>query len=45
MIAVVKVGTAAITNDDGEIDRFAVAKLCAEVAQARDAGHQVVLVS
>ena len=43
--AVVKVGSSSITSDTGEPDDVALAKLCAEVADARDRGHQVVLVS
>lgn len=45
MIVVVKVGTSSITDDDGRIDRAAVAKVCAEIQQARAAGHEVVVVS
>ena len=45
MRAVVKVGTSSITRDSGEIDDDALVKLCAEVADARAAGHDVVLVS
>ena len=45
MIAVVKIGTSSLTDDHGEIDRSAIEKLCAEVADARRAGHQVVLVT
>lgn len=45
MIVVVKIGTSSITRESGELDHDAMAKLCAEVAQARDAGHEVVLVS
>ena len=45
MIAVVKVGTSSITDDVGHIDRAAIAKVCAEINQARHGGHQVVLVS
>jgi glutamate 5-kinase len=45
MIAVVKVGTSSITSDSGEIDEAALVKLCAELADARAAGHDVVLVS
>ena len=43
--AVVKVGTSSITSDTGEIDDAALVKLCAELADARAAGHEVVLVS
>jgi glutamate 5-kinase len=42
---VVKVGTSSITRDSGEIDDDALVKLCAELADARAAGHEVVLVS
>ncbi len=45
MRAVVKVGTSSITRDTGEIDDDALVKLCAELADARAAGHDVVLVS
>ena len=45
MIAVVKVGTSSITRDSGAIDDDALVKLCAELADARAAGHDVVLVS
>lgn len=45
MIAVVKVGTSSITDDDGAIDRASVTKICAELAAVRSAGHEVVLVS
>lgn len=43
-IAVVKVGTSSITAPSGELDDDAVVKLCAEVANARVDGHEVVLV-
>ena len=42
---VVKIGTSSITDERGEIDAGAVAKLCDEVAAARTAGHRVILVS
>jgi glutamate 5-kinase len=45
VIAVVKVGTSSITRDSGAIDDDALVKLCAELADARAAGHDVVLVS
>ena len=41
---VVKVGTSSITSESGELDDAAVVKLCGEVATARTAGHEVVLV-
>jgi len=45
VIAVVKVGTSSLTDESGEIDDGALAKLCAEIASARRDGHDVVLVS
>jgi glutamate 5-kinase len=45
VIVVAKIGTSSITDDDGEIDTGAVAKLCDEAAGLRAAGHDVVLVS
>ena len=42
---VVKVGTSSLTDARGEIDEAALAKLCGDVAAARAAGHEVVLVS
>jgi glutamate 5-kinase len=42
---VVKVGTSSITDDDGAIDRSAVAKVCGDIADLRALGHDVVLVS
>jgi glutamate 5-kinase len=45
MIAVVKVGTSSITDDDGALDRDAIVKVCTEIVQARTAGHRVVLVT
>jgi glutamate 5-kinase len=42
--AVVKVGTSSITSESGELDDAALAKLCGEVATARERGHTVVLV-
>ncbi len=45
MIVVVKVGTSSLTDDAGVIDTGSVRRLSAEVLRARDAGHQVVLVS
>jgi glutamate 5-kinase len=44
-MVVVKVGTSSITDEQGAIDESAVAKLCAESARLRAAGHQVVLVT
>jgi glutamate 5-kinase len=42
--AVVKVGTSSITDARGDLDTVALRKLCAEVADARAAGHVVALV-
>jgi len=44
MKTVVKVGTSSITRESGELDERALAKLCSDVAAARAAGHDVVLV-
>ncbi|MFN8037215.1 MAG: glutamate 5-kinase [Acidimicrobiia bacterium] len=44
MKAVVKVGTSSITRESGELDDIALAKLCADVAEARGQGHELVLV-
>ncbi|MDQ3943897.1 MAG: glutamate 5-kinase, partial [Actinomycetota bacterium] len=44
-IAVVKIGTSSLTDDSGEIAAAPLLKLCAEVAAARAARHEVVLVS
>jgi glutamate 5-kinase len=43
-LAVVKVGTSSITRESGDLDDAALLKLCADVAAARAAGNQVVLV-
>ncbi len=45
MRLVAKVGTSSLTDDHGEVDLEAVARLAGEVAGAREAGHEVVLVS
>jgi glutamate 5-kinase len=42
---VAKIGTSSLTDDEGVIDASAVAKVCAEVATLRAAGHRVVLVT
>ena len=42
---VVKVGTSSITSEHGEIDDASLVKLCQELADARAAGHEVVLVN
>ena len=41
----VKVGTSSITDDRGRIVEEAIAKLCAEVAEVRAGGDQVVVVT
>lgn len=43
--AVVKVGTSSLTDAAGELDGAALTKLCDEIADAREAGHVIVLVS
>ncbi|MFN8041526.1 MAG: glutamate 5-kinase [Acidimicrobiales bacterium] len=43
--AVVKIGTSSVTDARGEVDRPAIAKLCAEVAGLRGDGHDVVVVT
>ena len=45
MVVVVKIGTSSLTDSQGIIRRDAIVKLCEEVAAARDAGHQVVIVT
>ncbi len=45
MIVVAKIGTSSVTAADGAVDTAAVAKLCAEVAELRAAGHGVVVVT
>lgn len=44
MKTVVKVGSSSITRESGELDDRPLAKLCADVAEARAAGHDIVLV-
>jgi len=41
----VKLGTSSLTDEHGSIDNSAVAKAAGEVAEARAAGHEVVMVS
>ena len=43
--AVVKIGTSSLTDDGGAIDTGAIEELCAQVADLRADGHEVVLVS
>jgi glutamate 5-kinase len=45
MIIVAKIGTSSITDPGGEVDRAAVEKLAAEVAELRGQRHRVVVVS
>jgi len=45
MVVVVKIGTSSLTDAEGSIRRDAIVKLCQEVAAARVAGHQVVIVT
>jgi glutamate 5-kinase len=42
---VVKVGTSSLTDARGELDDAALEKLCGDLASARRAGHEIVLVS
>jgi len=44
MRAVVKIGTSSLTGESGELDEGAVVKLCRELADAHDGGHDLVLV-
>lgn len=44
-VVVAKIGTSSITDAHGDIAIEAVAKFCAEVAELRAAGHQVVAVT
>ena len=43
-VVVVKVGTSSVTNEGGELQDDALAKLCGDVAAARSIGARVVLV-
>lgn len=45
MIVVAKIGTSSLTDDAGVIDEAAIERFCAEVAGARDDGHEVVVVT
>ena len=42
---VAKIGTSSITDDSGAIERAAIEKFCAEVAELRSAGHRIVVVT
>jgi glutamate 5-kinase len=44
MLAVVKVGTSSITDEQGVLDDAAILKLCDDLAGAHAGGHRVVLV-
>lgn len=45
MLVVVKIGTSSVTDDEGAVDVGCVAKLCAEIAELRSEGHEVVVVT
>ncbi len=45
MRVVVKIGTSSLTDLAGRIDRGAITKVCAELAEARLGGHQVLVVT
>jgi len=45
MVVVVKIGTSSLTDRDGKIQQHAIIKLCSEVAQVRELGHQIVIVT
>ena len=45
MRLVVKVGTSSVTNDSGAIRQDAIAGLCAQVADLRTSGHEVIVVT
>jgi glutamate 5-kinase len=42
---VVKIGSSSVTTADGRVDTAAIEKLAGEVAEAREAGHRVVVVT
>ena len=42
---VVKIGTSSITDDEGDVNRGTIAKLCREVAALRASGSDVVIVT
>ena len=42
---VVKIGTSSVTTADGRVDLDAVTKLASDVADVRDAGHEVIVVT
>jgi glutamate 5-kinase len=45
VIVVAKIGSSSLTDESGHIDGSCIAKLCAEVAEVRAGGHQVVIVT
>src|SRR5437868_4667156 len=45
VIVVAKIGSSSVTDAGGRVDEGAVTKLCAEVADIRHSGHQVIVVS
>ncbi len=42
---VVKIGSSSVTTEGGQVDNAAIEKLAADVAEARAAGHRVVVVT
>lgn len=42
---VIKVGTSSLTNDDGVIDSSVIARVCQQVAQLREDGNEVTIVT
>jgi glutamate 5-kinase len=45
MKVVVKIGSSSLTTTSGDIDHSAVARLCAAVAEQRERGHHVIIVT
>ena len=45
MKVVAKIGSSSLTTTSGDIDHAAVAKICAEVADLRQDGHHVIVVT
>ncbi len=45
MRIVVKIGTSSLTDESGSIQRSVIANLCRQVAQLREDGHEVLVVS
>lgn len=44
-LVVAKIGTSSVTDESGEIDRSAIEAFCSGVAEARRAGHRVIVVT